>query len=81
MIESDNFGYGLKDYLMGVERMEIVFRLNNITLNVRNVEVILNIEVMKKFQIYIILDTKCYNQTFEKDDRALDDEIFKITPD
>ena len=66
ILASECFGTGLKEYLVGVEKLELIFRINNLTLNVRNVDLTLDIEVLKKFQIKVTLKTKCYNMTFIK---------------
>lgn len=52
-----------------MEKMELIFHINNITENVRNLDLILDIQVLKKFQIKVTLKTKAYNQTFVKEDR------------
>ena len=61
MIESQNFTNNLKDYLAGLERMTIVLHLNNLTINVRNLDLIIIVDIVKKFQIKVTLDTKVVN--------------------
>jgi hypothetical protein len=49
--------------------MELIFHLNNLTTNVKELDLIIIIDFLKKFQIKVTLDTKVIKDNFKETNR------------
>ena len=65
MIQSKILTNNLKDSLIDLKRMILVFHLNNMTINVKDMALIIIVDILQKFQIKVTIDTKFYNETFK----------------
>lgn len=51
MVKSQSFALELKEFLTDVKRMEMVFHLNNMTTNLKSIDLLITIDILQKFQV------------------------------
>jgi hypothetical protein len=69
LVNSDNLTLKLKEYLQDVQIMRLIFRLYNVSVNIQQLNLVLNIEIRQRLIMFVEVDTEFIETNFTTDRR------------